>query len=192
MRPFCEVKNMSWNWYTILYSKLKRLVSIMDVKSEYWVIVPSVQAPKTCCHSNCRYLHQRLLSIVSWFSESRHLFLARSKINHTLASLGSPGSRCVCKTKNLPRNIILWAMKQSKSGKWIVEGVGSAPKILSVGLGMVAYTGLDWLCDWEMRWKWGKESPKKKHELWKVMKTITYHTVKNTYQWILDSVALLV
>ena len=43
--------------------------------------------PESCCHSSYRYLHQRLLSIVPWFSESRHLFLARSKINHILASL---------------------------------------------------------------------------------------------------------
>ena len=51
--------------------------------------------PKNYCHSNHRYLHETLLSIVSWFSESGHLFLARSKISHILARLGSPGSKYV-------------------------------------------------------------------------------------------------
>ena len=44
--------------------------------------------PKNLCHSNHIYLHERLLSIVSWFSESEPLFLARCKINHILTSLG--------------------------------------------------------------------------------------------------------
>ena len=37
---------------------------------------------KICCHSKYRYPHQILLSIVSWFSEFGHLFLARSKTKH--------------------------------------------------------------------------------------------------------------
>ena len=44
------------------------------------------EPPKSCCHSNHRYLPQRLLFIVSWFSDSGHLFLTMSKINHILTS----------------------------------------------------------------------------------------------------------
>ena len=51
--------------------------------------------PRNCCHSNHRYLHQMLLSKTSWFSESRYLFLARSKINHILASLDQSGGKYV-------------------------------------------------------------------------------------------------
>ena len=40
-----------------------------------------------------RYLLQRLSYKVSWFSESRHLLLVRSKISHILAGLGPPDSR---------------------------------------------------------------------------------------------------
>ena len=35
------------------------------------------------------------------------MFLAESKINHILASLGPPDGKCVVYTKNLPRNIIV-------------------------------------------------------------------------------------
>ena len=51
--------------------------------------------PKNCSHSNHRYLHQRLLSTVSRFSESGHLFLARSTINHILPRVGPPGSKYI-------------------------------------------------------------------------------------------------
>ena len=81
--------------------------------------------PESCCHSKYRYLHQRLLSIVSWFSESRHVFLARSKMNHILDSLGPPGNKCVGWTKNLPKNIILWAPTQPESGEWLRESGGT-------------------------------------------------------------------
>ena len=40
-----------------------------------------------------RYLLQRLSYKVSWFSESRHLLLVRSKIRHILAGLGPPDGR---------------------------------------------------------------------------------------------------
>ena len=62
---------------------------------------------------------------MSWFSESRYLFLARSKINHIFTNLGPPDSKCVGWTKNLPRNIVLWVAKQAKSGEcWGNVGVG--------------------------------------------------------------------
>ena len=46
---------------------------------------------ESCCHSNYRYLQQKLLPIVSWFSESGHLLLAMSKVNHILLGLSKPG-----------------------------------------------------------------------------------------------------
>ena len=47
-----------------------------------------------------RCLNQRLSSkseAVSWFSESGHLLLVRSRIRHILAGLGPPGSRASMK-----------------------------------------------------------------------------------------------
>ena len=62
---------------------------------------------------------------MSWFSESRYLFLAKSKINHIFTNLGPPDSKCVGWTKNLPRNIVLWVATQAKSGEcWGNVGVG--------------------------------------------------------------------
>ena len=54
-----------------------------------------LKLPKSCYHSNHRYLHQKPLSIVYQFPKSGHLFLARSKIHHILAGLGPPGSKYV-------------------------------------------------------------------------------------------------
>ena len=54
-----------------------------------------LKLPKSCYHSNQKYLHQRPLCIIYKFPKSGHLFLARSKINHILAGLGPPGSKHV-------------------------------------------------------------------------------------------------
>ena len=40
--------------------------------------------------------------MVPWFYESRNLFMARSKINYTLASLGPPKSKFLAKLRIYP------------------------------------------------------------------------------------------
>ena len=55
--------------------------------------------PESFCHSNYRYLHQRLSSKVSWFSESGHLLLVRPKISHILGGLDAPGSEASVKAE---------------------------------------------------------------------------------------------
>ena len=56
----------------------------------YKVANREFKPPESCCHLNCRYRHQRLLSKVSCISESGHMFFARSKISHILAGLDPP------------------------------------------------------------------------------------------------------
>ena len=97
MKPFDEVKKHKWKLfyqYVLVAFKVNwcggceaGLGGIMHKNG-----TKEFKLPKKCCHSKHRYLHQRLLSIVSWFSKSGHLFLARSKINHICSSLGPPGS----------------------------------------------------------------------------------------------------
>ena len=130
-----------------------------------------------------------------WFSESRCLFLARSKINHILASLGPPDSKCLSWTKNLPRNIILWALTQPKSvNGWGKMGVGLLKFVWGVregsvhGIGPAVWFSNEVEADGEK----GGEMSKKMCWSWNAIKTLTYHTAENTYQWRLDSVVLLV
>ena len=77
--------------------------------------------PKICYYSNHRYSHQKLLSIVSWISESGHLLLARSKTNHTLSGMGPLGSKYVGLTKNpWAKSLIRW-MAEGKRRHWNSE-----------------------------------------------------------------------
>ena len=78
---------------------LIRPLGIMDVTLAEWIIMlegtEEFKPPESCCHSNYRHLYQRLLPIASWFYESRHQFLGRSKINHILTGLGPPDRKSV-------------------------------------------------------------------------------------------------
>ena len=53
-------------------------------------------------------------------------------MNHILASLGSDSKVCRL-SKNLPRNIILWALTQTKSGEWLREDGGVSLKLRKRG-----------------------------------------------------------
>ena len=121
------------------------------------------QPPESCYHSNYTYLHQRLLSIVSWFSN----FVVKPKINHTYATPCPPESKYIGQDKSLPRNIIFRALIRPKSGEWVKEGKGRATKTLPMRSRMLPTTVLDRLCDWERRLKLGKESQKRgvSHEM---------------------------
>ena len=70
------------------------------------------------CHWNYRYLHLRLSSKVSWFSESGHLLLV--KISHILAGLGPPGSRAEPRTYpgKLPFELQHSLNQVNGEGKW--------------------------------------------------------------------------
>ena len=61
--------------------------------------------PESCCHWNYRYLHQRLLSTVSWFSESRHLFLARSKTTLSVTAWDHQAASAWAKLRIYPRTL---------------------------------------------------------------------------------------
>ena len=58
----------------------------VDRREGLWhtVRTEELKLPESYCHSDHRYVHQRLLSTVSWFFESGHPFLARCKISHIL------------------------------------------------------------------------------------------------------------
>ena len=76
---------------------------------------------KICYYSNHRYSNQKLLSIVSWISESGHLLLARSKINHTLSGMGPLGSKYVGLTKNHWAKSLIRSMDEGKWRHWNSE-----------------------------------------------------------------------
>ena len=75
----CLVKNMSKNYRTNLCASLEDwLVWWMCTQSRRLLPKEGTKEPKpsvSCCHSNYRYLHQKLLSILSWFSESSTIYL---------------------------------------------------------------------------------------------------------------------
>ena len=68
MRPFDEVKNVSVNYCSDVTSLSIWLIGVVDLKraqEENFVRMGlRSSSPKICYHSNHRYLHQRLLSIV--------------------------------------------------------------------------------------------------------------------------------
>ena len=74
----CLVKNMSKNYRTNLCASLEDwLVWWMCTQSRKLLHKEGTKEskpPESCCHSNYRYLHQRLLSIVSLFSKSNIYF----------------------------------------------------------------------------------------------------------------------
>ena len=93
MRPFDEVKKCKWKLFYYVFKA--NWCGGCEASSEGIMHrdgTKELKPPKNCCHSNHRYHHETLLSIVSDFQD---LFLASSKINHILASLGPPGSKYI-------------------------------------------------------------------------------------------------
>ena len=128
MRPYGGVKKVSQKGVGQKYIGYVHALQGWNVnRGSLWhtVGIKELKLLEGYCHSKPRYLYQGLLFKVSWFSESGHLVLARSKISHIRAGLGLQSSDRGGWAKNLSRSIVLRAPTRLKSGEWLREGGGA-------------------------------------------------------------------
>ena len=185
-----------WMEIHILFCTLKWLVGVMDVKPAEWNIALGknwgVQIPWELLPSKLQISSSEVViySVLIFLSQDICFWLGLKP--SILSQAWAHQTASVQAKLRIYPGALSFELRQSLNQ---VNGGGK------IGLEPLK------LCPWDQGWwrtqdwsggviekRGGSRGRKveKKCESWKVMNTTTYHTVDNTYQWILDSVALLV